>query len=98
MTVDWTVDATGPARSVSLRWVESGGPPVDPPARKGFGTALIERSMAYELDGAAQVDYRPDGVRCELSFPLAAAGDSLLQEAENSAEQLRSDLESRTQP
>ena len=96
LQVTWTIDSAGPARSVCLRWLESGGPRVRPPEGKGFGTALIERSMAYEFDGAARIDYRPEGVRCELTFPLTSAGSNLLQEAETSAERLRSDLESRT--
>jgi PAS domain S-box-containing protein len=96
LAVAWTVGVTGLARNVSLLWRESGGPRVRPPDRKGFGTALIERSMAYELDGEARFDYRPEGLCCELIFPLSLPGESLLQEAEASAEQLRSDLESRT--
>ncbi len=96
LRIAWTVDGAGEARSVRLRWIESGGPRVEPPPGKGFGTALIERSMVYELDGTARIDYRPEGVRCELVFPLASSGENLLQEAESSAERLRSDLESRT--
>jgi PAS domain S-box-containing protein len=98
VAVAWTVAGAGPARSVSLRWVESGGPRVRPPPGKGFGTALIERSMAYELDGEAHIDYRPEGLRCELTFPLTAPGQDLLQEAESSAERLRADFESGTVP
>ena len=72
------------------------GPRCGRPARKGFGTALIERSMAYELDGEARLDYRREGLCCELIFPLNFGGENLLREAEDSAERLRSDLESRT--
>ena len=96
LTVTWTVEATAPARSLRLHWREAGGPEVRPPAGKGFGTALIERSMAYELDGDARLDFRPEGLCCELVFPLTTGGEDLLQEAENSAGRLRSDLESRT--
>jgi two-component sensor histidine kinase len=94
--VRWRVADLGAERRVRLRWVETGGPPVRPPAKGGFGTALIERSMAYELDGEASIEYRPEGVRCQLSFPLAAGDHTLLQEAESSAGLLRLDLESRT--
>jgi hypothetical protein len=31
---------------------------------------LIERSIAYELDGSAEVDYRRDGVICTIAAPL----------------------------
>jgi two-component sensor histidine kinase len=81
---------------VRLLWAETGGPRVQPPAKNGFGTALIERSMAYELDGEARIEYRPAGLRCELRFPLRADDRMLLQEAESSAGLLRLDLESRT--
>ena len=96
LSVVWTVEATGLTRRVRLCWLETGGPAVRPPAGKGFGTALIERSMAYELDGEALLDYLPEGLRCELVFPLGLPSENLLQEAENSAGRLRSDLESRT--
>jgi two-component sensor histidine kinase len=96
LAVSWSVERAGGARRVRLEWVESGGPRVKPPMKKGFGAALIERSMAYELDGEARLDYRPEGLRCVLSFPLGRPSESLLQEAESSAERLRSDLESRT--
>jgi two-component sensor histidine kinase len=55
-----------------LRWKESGGPPVEPPTRQGFGSMLIERSIAYELDGKATVDYRREGFTCTISAPLNA--------------------------
>jgi two-component sensor histidine kinase len=98
LAVTWTVEGRGAARQVGLRWRESGGPRVEPPTRKGFGAALIERSMAYELDGEAHLDYRPDGLCCTLLFPLGGAGEDQLQEAESSAGRLRSDLEARTAP
>ena len=47
-------------------WREIGGPPVAPPARVGFGSKLIERVLAHELDGAASLDFRPDGLVCTI--------------------------------
>jgi PAS domain S-box-containing protein len=49
-----------------LQWQESGGPKVEPPARSGFGTRLIERSLAAELEGSALLDYRPGGLVCTI--------------------------------
>ncbi len=95
LSVRWRVAVVGQERRVSLDWVETGGPRVQAPVKGGFGTALIERSMAYELDGEANIEYRPEGLRCEMSFPLAAGDHTLLQEAESSAGLLRLDLESR---
>jgi two-component sensor histidine kinase len=53
-------------------WIESGGPRVEPPTRKGFGSRLIETALATEFEGAATVDYALSGVTCSISVPLAA--------------------------
>jgi PAS domain S-box-containing protein len=98
VTIGWAIDRQGPERALHLRWIESGGPLVRPPERTGFGTTLIERSIAHELDGRATLDYRPAGLVCELQFPLRGLATDLLREAESSAEQLKSDLEARMPP
>jgi PAS domain S-box-containing protein len=53
---------------LKLQWWESGGPPVAPPTRKGFGTGLIER--AFNHQGGAQFEFRPDGIVCALQLNL----------------------------
>ncbi len=53
-----------------LCWTESGGPSVKRPEQRGFGSMLIERSIAYELDGETSVDYRPEGLVCTIFAPL----------------------------
>ena len=55
-----------------LQWQESGGPAVTPPGRSGFGTRLIERSLAAELEGSAQLDYRPGGLVCLIEAQVEA--------------------------
>ena len=54
-----------------LSWEERGGPPVEPPQRRGFGTRMIERAGSYELDGEARIDFAREGLRAEVVFPLA---------------------------
>ena len=58
------------ARMIRLRWQESGGPPVMPPGRKGFGSRLIEGGLAHELDGEVHLDYEPEGVVCQIVMPV----------------------------
>ena len=55
-----------------LRWRESGGPPVVPPTRRGFGSRLIERGLAHELEGDVALAFDPAGVRCRLVIPLSS--------------------------
>ena len=52
--------------SICLEWREDDGPPVLPPAASGFGTKLIERVLAMDGDGGAELDFDPRGVRCVL--------------------------------
>ncbi len=52
-----------------LEWRESGGPPVEPPKRHGFGTVLIDRSVPYDLGGESDVAYARDGLRAHFLLP-----------------------------
>ncbi|WP_195904250.1 sensor histidine kinase [Microvirga lotononidis] len=69
--LSWSVitDPIGPR--LSLHWRESGGPPVEPPSRKGFGSRLIQDGMARELNGVVRLSYDPDGVACAIDVPLS---------------------------
>jgi PAS domain S-box-containing protein len=65
---------------IALSWVEQGGPKVERPTRSGFGTRLVQRSLARELGGSVVLDYAPEGVRCEIRFPIAEAPPAALPE------------------
>lgn len=69
VTVAWRVD-DGVLR---LLWEEQGGPPVEPPRRSGFGTNLLQRALGGALRGRTILTWRPEGLRCELTLPLARA-------------------------
>lgn len=60
------------AQRFKLIWAEKGGPTVKEPARRNFGTQLIERSLARLLHGDARLRFEPSGVICEFDFPLAS--------------------------
>ena len=59
---------------LKLSWKEMGGPAVDRPTKRGFGTRMIERGLAAELGGEVRIHYDPDGVRCEVDAPMPAHG------------------------
>lgn len=69
VSITWNVDRE-PQALLRLRWAESGGPIVEPPTRTGFGSRLIERSLARELDGDVQLVFAPEGVTCSIAVPL----------------------------
>ena len=52
-----------------IRWQERGGPPVTPPERRGFGRVLLERLVGATLNGSVTLDFRPEGLVCEIVFP-----------------------------
>jgi two-component sensor histidine kinase len=56
---------------LKLTWNENGGPAVQEPTRRSFGTRLITR-IADQLHGKARMRYEPTGVVYELDIPLAA--------------------------
>lgn len=70
INVMWAVTPTLNPPVLIVEWVESGGPRVAPPSRQGFGTKLIQRGLAQQLGGEIKLDFRPEGIRCVITFPL----------------------------
>jgi PAS domain S-box-containing protein len=56
--------------TLRLEWIESGGPKVAPPQRRGFGTRLLHDGLMREFASQTRMDYAPAGVRCEIDVPL----------------------------
>ena len=68
----WNIEADGTGRRVHLLWEEAGTSGVTEPTRSGFGTMLLKRSVEYDLDGSAHMEFRPTGLLYELRFPVTA--------------------------
>jgi two-component sensor histidine kinase len=75
--LDWTVEGPPDARRLRIVWREIGGPVVKPPTRTGFGTRLIERGLAADLNGRVILTYPPDGVVCTIESQLTAPDEHL---------------------
>jgi PAS domain S-box-containing protein len=67
------VRAENGSSCLQLEWIEQGGPNVVEPEQHGFGTKLIEGSIAAELAGATRLIFQPQGLRCEIMIPMKAA-------------------------
>ncbi|OBZ92510.1 histidine kinase [Pararhizobium polonicum] len=63
------VDEDG-QRILHLTWTEVGGPPVDEPTRRGFGSILIERSLDKVMGSSVKVEYLPAGLTAIVRLPL----------------------------
>jgi PAS domain S-box-containing protein len=68
--IRWRLDRTNSPAHLHLRWQESGGPPVRPPSRRGFGTRLIERGLAGDLHGEAKIEFATTGLVCTITAPV----------------------------
>jgi PAS domain S-box-containing protein len=58
-----------------LRWQEHGGPAVSVPVRKGFGSLMIERALAAQVDGEVKIEYADSGVVCSIDAPRLAVAE-----------------------
>ena len=76
MLVEWKTVTAPEGKRIILRWAEKDGPPVRPPAHHGFGSTMIERGLALELDGKIELDYKPGGVVCTMNFPAPRGDDN----------------------
>jgi len=69
VNVSWDLVPDDDVQRLKFLWQESGGPPVKPPERKGFGSVLIERALQREL-GGVEYTFDPGGVACTLELKL----------------------------
>jgi two-component sensor histidine kinase len=69
--VVWDVlrDAEG-QRRLCLEWTERGGPAVEPPSRKGFGSRLLERVLPAQCSAEVALDFGPAGLTFRMTAPL----------------------------
>lgn len=68
--IRWALTAASPPALV-VRWVERGVRPVQPPARQGFGTRLIDQ-VTRELGATLEREWQPTGLSLKLEMPLDA--------------------------
>lgn len=67
--VRWRCERSPEGDRLRIAWEERGGPTVEPPRRKGFGSRLIERGLGRETGGVFQLNYDPAGVSCVIDLP-----------------------------
>ncbi|KAB2913846.1 MAG: PAS domain-containing protein [Hyphomicrobiaceae bacterium] len=70
--IRWAADDEAAPTAIDLSWTESGGPQVKQPARRGFGSMLIERALGYEAEGDVKLEFLPQGLAFQVRFPLSS--------------------------
>jgi two-component sensor histidine kinase/CheY-like chemotaxis protein len=67
--IKWSTDDAG--QRVRLTWTEKGGPVVEVPTRRSFGTRMV-RSLGQQLSGEVHLAYPPEGFVYTLDVPLTS--------------------------
>jgi PAS domain S-box-containing protein len=67
--ITWKLRQEGDATRLNFTWQERGGPDVQAPRQKGFGSVLIERGLTSE-GGCSNLEFLPEGVRRNLEMAI----------------------------
>jgi two-component sensor histidine kinase len=68
--VEWNATEDRSPPKLRMVWMEMGGPLVQSPIRRGFGSTLIEQSITRDLGGALEKNFDPAGLICTMALPL----------------------------
>ncbi len=81
VSIAWNVGSGGsePDR-FTMSWTERGGPPVDRPSRRGFGSTVIESMPKLSLNASVSLRYEREGLSWSCTCPYSAVleGTSLV--------------------
>jgi two-component sensor histidine kinase len=68
--ISWATYRLDDRQRIKIEWIERGGPAVEPPRRKGFGTRMIERILDSELAGSVEFKFDRVGITCIFEADL----------------------------
>jgi two-component sensor histidine kinase len=71
VALTWGLHPSTEGETFVMTWVESGGPQVNRPGQTGFGSTMIQRTLAAQLEGKVDIEYRPSGLAFRLDAPAA---------------------------
>ena len=68
--VSWSVTIDATRETLTIEWVESGGPVVMEPRRKGFGSRLLEFVLPGQVQAKTRIEFAREGVRMHCTVPI----------------------------
>ncbi|MPR13537.1 sensor histidine kinase [Microvirga tunisiensis] len=68
--IRWSVGEREGARRLHLEWREFGGPPVNTPRHRGFGSTLLQRVLPMQCQAEVEVQYDREGLQFQMNAPL----------------------------
>jgi PAS domain S-box-containing protein len=72
VTLEWELES----EALTLRWSETGGPPVAEPSSHSFGLKVIAASIEQQLGGKAVFKWAPIGLQCQMMIPRSELAKS----------------------
>jgi PAS domain S-box-containing protein len=69
VSVRWQWLRNGSPDRLVIEWQEIDGPPVRAPSRSGYGTSIIRELIPFEIGGAVELSFAPNGTSCRLEIP-----------------------------
>ena len=81
ITIDWSIVKDEGEARLSLTWQESGGPTVSPPARRGFGTRLLESVLGKAPRSELTIEFNPEGLCCRIGMWLSNGSEASMPPA-----------------
>jgi two-component sensor histidine kinase len=71
ISITWRKVETKTGTGIEIMWIEIGGPRVEKPQRRGFGTDVIKRNLSRALDAEVDLSFPAAGVRCVILIPAS---------------------------
>jgi two-component sensor histidine kinase len=68
--VRWRIEPGELAPMLHFSWVEHGGPRVSTPTRQGFGSRLLKRVLAAQLQADVSMEFAEEGLRFSMKMPI----------------------------
>ncbi|WP_156841978.1 chemotaxis protein CheB [Novosphingobium aquimarinum] len=83
VSINWRVLRGGNEQHLQFDWVERGGPSVQPPRSRGFGSTVIERILRSQLLAESEIRYEEAGLEVHCRFPMSrlTGSDNVLAKA-----------------
>jgi two-component sensor histidine kinase len=71
VSIVWNRRPESDGGGLEIQWTEGGGPPVEEPKKRGFGSLVINRNLARSLDAEVEYAFAQEGIRCRIVIPEA---------------------------
>jgi PAS domain S-box-containing protein len=69
VSAHWAQVVNGEPNGIEFVWAEQGGPTVNVPKKRGFGSMLIQQNLARSLESDVDLRFEKDGLRCRIMIP-----------------------------